>query len=112
MILLGMTVHFKRHVCYLASAGAGVRATDSVGRRVPEEARAALRVSQHGHEELPESRRDECNAYNIFHMTISINNTIYRHMCRYVSGWCPGQNKRIAPLPFFQECRKRRLKDL
>jgi glycerol-3-phosphate O-acyltransferase len=25
--------------------------------------------------------------------------------------WCPGQNKRIAPLSFFHGCRKRRLKD-
>jgi hypothetical protein len=25
---------------------------------------------------------------------------------------CPGQNKRIAPLPFFYGCRKRRLKEL
>jgi hypothetical protein len=25
--------------------------------------------------------------------------------------WCPGQNKRIAPLSFHHGCRKRRLKD-
>jgi hypothetical protein len=25
--------------------------------------------------------------------------------------WCPGHNKRIAPLPFFHKCLKRRLKD-
>jgi hypothetical protein len=25
--------------------------------------------------------------------------------------WCPGQNKRIAPLSFLHGCRKRRLKD-
>jgi hypothetical protein len=25
--------------------------------------------------------------------------------------WCPGQNKRIAPLSFLHACRKRRLKD-
>jgi hypothetical protein len=25
--------------------------------------------------------------------------------------WCPGQNKRIAPLSFLLGCRKRRLKD-
>jgi hypothetical protein len=25
--------------------------------------------------------------------------------------WCAGQKKRIAPLPFFRGCRKRRLKD-
>jgi hypothetical protein len=25
--------------------------------------------------------------------------------------WCPGQNIRIAPLSFFNGCRKRRLKD-
>jgi glyoxylate carboligase len=33
---------------------------------------------------------------------------------RVVSGslvWCPGQNKRIAPLCFLHGCRKRRLKD-
>jgi hypothetical protein len=25
--------------------------------------------------------------------------------------WCPGQNKRIAPLSFLHGCRKKRLKD-
>jgi hypothetical protein len=25
--------------------------------------------------------------------------------------WCPGQNKRIAPVSFLHGCRKRRLKD-
>jgi hypothetical protein len=25
--------------------------------------------------------------------------------------WCPGQKKRIAPLPFFHGCRKRQLNE-
>jgi hypothetical protein len=37
---------------------------------------------------------------------ISFNTQSY-----YSLVWCPGQNKRIAPLSFLHGCRKRRLKD-
>jgi hypothetical protein len=43
-----------------------------------------------------------------------VQNFIYRtFIYTLTSGlvWCPGQNKRIAPLSFFHGCRKRRLKD-
>jgi hypothetical protein len=35
--------------------------------------------------------------------------SMLRIMLRLV--WCPGQNKRIASHPFFDGCRKRRVKD-
>jgi hypothetical protein len=39
---------------------------------------------------------------------ISILLCVYFSVCVV---WCPGQNKRIAPLSFLDGCRKRRLKD-
>jgi hypothetical protein len=47
-----------------------------------------------------------CMQYNLY-------TSIY-DLCmfiRYGPVWCPGQNKRIAPLSFLHGCRKRRLKD-
>jgi hypothetical protein len=40
--------------------------------------------------------------------SLSLLASIITHPCLV---WCPGQNKRIAPLSFFRGCRKRRLKD-
>jgi hypothetical protein len=51
-------------------------------------------------------------SFNKLQRTLDLNIIVIFFLlsCRLV--WCPGQNKRIAPLSFLHGCRKRRLKDL